>query len=353
MKAWSDLESDGSGNRGWPSCVTFYQNRLFFAGSKDLPQSMWGSKSGDFGNFEAGTGQDDDAFGYVLASDTINDIKYMISGQALQLFTYSSEWAIPQSYDQSLTPSTLQVRKQSQKGVTDVKPIIVDDVTFFVKKGGHGVEAFVYNSDNFTYDSENVSIFSTDLIEDPVSGCALDSSTNDDAHWLILVNSDGSLAIYQTLREQEVSAWSLATSQTIDDENVVYQSYFKQAVTVDNTVYFVVERTIDGATVRYLEKHSFDVYTDCTIRSTYGTPTDTITGLNKLNNMTVGFVGDSYAFSNKVVTSNQIVLVPEFPDEDVTISSADVGCLFTPLVETNPIVPLFDVDRDWETKQFD
>lgn len=63
---WSDT-------RGWPVSGTFYQGRLWFAGSQSRPETIWASKSGQTHDFDVGQAEDDEAidvtaqFGEVIA----------------------------------------------------------------------------------------------------------------------------------------------------------------------------------------------------------------------------------------------------------------------------------------------
>ncbi len=348
-KAWSDLEADGSGDRGWPVSITFYQGRLWFGASKSLPQTLFGSKAENFGSFDIGTGEADDAIQVTLASSSINHIKYLNSEKSLQIFTFSSEWAIPQSFDEAITPASVAVRKMSNYGIVAVKPQVLDNETFYVKRGGKGIMAYLYDSTNFSYKSEDVSILSNDLIRQPIGATVLQGSETEDADYLFIVNDDGTIAIYQTLRDQDVSAWTLADTQTQvapvgSAEGLIIPSKFVDASQLGNDVYFIVERTVDGSIVRYLEKLDFDLFTDATIVQNLGAPTDTITGLSALNNSTVCMRGgdDSpdFSFGTQIVTGNEINLVSDIPGELEEVVFADVGFCFTPTITTLPAVPV-------------
>jgi hypothetical protein len=59
-----------SDTTGFPAAVAFYEQRLFWAGSTEQPQTLWGSKSGDYENHTPGT-LDDDPVIYTLATDQV------------------------------------------------------------------------------------------------------------------------------------------------------------------------------------------------------------------------------------------------------------------------------------------
>jgi hypothetical protein len=69
LGAWSDTT-------GWPRAVTFYESRAAWAGTREQPQTVWMSQSGDFQNMQpddgAGLVADDDAIARTVASQTVN-----------------------------------------------------------------------------------------------------------------------------------------------------------------------------------------------------------------------------------------------------------------------------------------
>lgn len=320
-KAWSDLETDGSGNRGWPVSTTFYQDRLYFGGSRSLPETIFASQVNDFVDFDIGTGEDDEAIIATLGSNKINDIKHIISDRSLQLFTFSSEWTAPQLEDSPLTPSNISIKKQTAEGATNVDPVILDNFTFYIKRGGKGVMGYRFDFDNESYNSSNVSILSSNLIRQPVDSTVLKGSVFDDANYLMLANDDGTLAVYQSLSEQDVSAWSLADTQ----------GKFLRCQEVGDQIYFIVERTANNLPVKYLEKLNFDIYTDSQKTQTFGSPTSTITGLEHLNGSTVKVIGDGFVQPDRIVDNGQIEI-------DEAATTVQVGLAYDPLIEVLPVI---------------
>jgi hypothetical protein len=77
---------------GYPVTVAFHQDRLVIGGSKDLPNRMWFSKSGDLLNFNLGEGLDDEAIEFSILSDQVNAIRGVFSSRHLQVFTSGAEW---------------------------------------------------------------------------------------------------------------------------------------------------------------------------------------------------------------------------------------------------------------------
>jgi hypothetical protein len=91
-------EQSFSSLRGWPISVAFHQDRLVIGGSRDLPNRLWFSKSGDIWNFDLGEGLDDEAIEFAILSDQVNAIRAIFSGRHLQVLQAAQNgrlWAHP------------------------------------------------------------------------------------------------------------------------------------------------------------------------------------------------------------------------------------------------------------------
>ena len=82
-----------SDTTGHPSCVSFFEQRLVFAGTTDEPQTLYFSKSGDYENFTSGTDAAD-AMVYTIASNQVNAIRYLKSQRTLIIGTTGGEYTV-------------------------------------------------------------------------------------------------------------------------------------------------------------------------------------------------------------------------------------------------------------------
>ena len=86
-----------SDTTGHPSCVTFFEQRLVFAGTTEQPQTIFFSRSGDYENMDAnigGTVADDDAIIYTIASNQVNAIRFMTATRTLIIGTAGGEFTV-------------------------------------------------------------------------------------------------------------------------------------------------------------------------------------------------------------------------------------------------------------------
>lgn len=358
-----DLEVPAfSAERGWPVASTFYEGRLWFGGTtggrqtdSDLPQTLFGSVINDFGNFDTGVGDPDDAIQVTIATDKSNIIRFLIGDRTLQILTDSAEFGVPQENEQAVTPTTVSVRKQTNNGAKNVEPIVLDNQTFYVAKGGKRVMGYAFQSGTLAYQSINISLLSSSLIRNPIDSAVLKGSTTDDADYLMFVNNDGTLAIFQSLAVENVAAWTL--SELEDD---IREAKFRRITQVGETIYAIIERvdatlslttevldepilTEDGeeilaeeASLHELVEFSFDVFTDSASQQSFTTPTTVITNLFHLDDKTVHIRGEIvkdqgfYVFPPAVVLGGQITL-------DTAVVTVEVGLPFIPLIQPLPV----------------
>ena len=75
-----------SGTGNYPSCVTYYQQRKFFANTDNDPEKIWASRIGQFSNFSVSSPiQDDDSLTFVIAGRRVNEVRQLIDvGQRSQ-----------------------------------------------------------------------------------------------------------------------------------------------------------------------------------------------------------------------------------------------------------------------------
>lgn len=239
---WLLEEPVWSYDRGYPRCLTFFQGRLCCAGSKDRPNGFWASRAGDITDFNNG-GTDDD-FGIALTADTGDVVTFqnIYPGRHLQLFADSSEFYIPISESEPMTPTTASLRRTTSVGSkSGVSVFEVDGVDYFVQRGGRSVRQFVFVDGEKAYSADIVSLFSSHLIRNP-SGASFKKSLNtEDGNYIWLQNEDGSLAAFALLRSELINAWSLHTTK----------GEFVRSAVLDQTTYFHIKRNVGESNVEY------------------------------------------------------------------------------------------------------
>jgi hypothetical protein len=288
----------------------FHQDRLVIGGSRDLPNRLWMSKSGDIWNFDLGEGLDDESIEFSILSDQVNAIRAVFSGRDLQVFTSGAEWQVVGS---PLTPATVQIDRQTRIGsLTDrvVAPVDIDGATMFVARNGREIREFLYTDLEAAYQSTDVSLLARHLIDQPI-----DSAFDQRNRLLHFVLENGDMATLTNYRTEKVSAWTL--QQTAGQ-------FLSVTVTGDD-VYVLVHR--NG--IYTIELFDSDLYQDSTLEGSAQTPTSTWSGLNHLEEQSVTIIADDIVRPNKVVSNGSITL-------DAPASDVKIGLSFTHIIEPLP-----------------
>ena len=304
---WGEQAFDS--DTGYPATVAFYQSRLVFGGSRKLPNYLWFSQSGDLTNFELGNGYDAEAIEFNILSDQSNAICALFAGRHLQVFTTNAEWMVS---GDPLTPSNIQLRRQTQVGSPDyrfVPPIGIDGATIFAAANGLEIREFLFADIEQAYQATDLSLLVSHLMNKPQ-----DQAYDKHNRQAYIIMADGRLCVLTSFRAEDIQSW---TAQTTDGQFI--------SVTVGGgKTYFIVKRGEDY----FLEQMDDACHTDCSFLISATTPQTIFEGLSVLNNKTVKIVADGIVLPDQKVQDGRIEL-------DYAAQSIEVGLPFT-----HRIVPL-------------
>ena len=320
-----------SATRGFPKTGVFHEGRLYFGGSKSLPNALFGSKVSDFFNFLEAEGLDDDAIFAILSSDSVNAITGIRSGRDLQIFSTGNEFFVQQSEGQPITPGNLTIKAATSSGSKpNIMPVSVEGGTIFLQRSGKALREFLFSDAELSYQSNNISLLSSHLLKSPVKIAFRRATSTDDGDLLMIVNgTDGSMAAYSIHRSQKV----VAPSEFITDG-----TYEDCAVDIDD-IYVIVKRTINSNTKHYIERLDDDRTTDASFQLFDGSsdgnkPTSTtVSGLSHLEGKTVECVRDDIFLGEKTVSSGQITI------DQVPTTYVEIGLHYDVLAKTLPAEP--------------
>ena len=320
-----------SATRGFPKTGVFHEGRLYFGGSKSLPNALFGSKVSDFFNFLEAEGLDDDAIFAILSSDSVNAITGIRSGRDLQIFSTGNEFFVQQSEGQPITPGNLTIKAATSSGSKpNIMPVSVEGGTIFLQRSGKALREFLFSDAELSYQSNNISLLSSHLLKSPVKIAFRRATSTDDGDLLMIVNgTDGSMAAYSIHRSQKV----VAPSEFITDG-----TYEDCAVDIDD-IYVIVKRTINSNTKHYIERLDDDRTTDASFQLFDGSsdgnkPTSTtVSGLSHLEGKTVECVRDDIFLGEKTVSSGQITI------DQVPTTYVEIGLHHDVLAKTLPAEP--------------
>ncbi|PZP56785.1 MAG: hypothetical protein DI586_02505 [Micavibrio aeruginosavorus] len=297
--------------RGYPVSVAFHQDRLVIGGSRDLPNRLWFSCSGDLFNFDLGGGEDDRAIEFGILSDQVNAIRGVFSGRHLQIFTSGAEWM---ATGDPLTPTNVQIKRQTRVGSyvsRYIPPVDVDGATLFAARNGQEIRQFMYTDLEDAYSATDVSLLSRHVIGTPA-----DQDFDQKRRLLFVVREDGKFATLTMYRAEAVSAWTLHETN----------GAVKSVTVAGEIVYMLIERGGDFL----IEQIDDALYLDCALAGEASAPTDTWSGLDHLEGHAVSIAADGRVEASRDVSGGQVIL-------DEAASIVQIGLPYTHIIEPLPV----------------
>jgi hypothetical protein len=307
----------------YPGTSSYFEQRQVYGGSLNKPDTVYYSRTADRTNMSAATpAVSDDAFFTTMASRQVNEIRHFVPLNDLLVLTSGSEWQVNSGPDTAFELASIRQKPQSSWGSSHLRPITIANTVFFVEENLSQVRSFGYSFQLDGYTGTNVTLLANHMLKD-----------NTVVDWAVSLvpevrfyfcRDDGKVLTLTFDNEQEVIAW---TTWTTDGNYERAASLAHAASESQDQVYFIVKRTIDGNTVRYVEKLAYEMtsadpadafYIDCGL--SLDTP-HTISGCTAAKPVVVTATGSS-------LTDGSLV------DIEGIIWEPDTDSFFT---ETQPI----------------
>jgi hypothetical protein len=350
---WS--EGAFSAYRGYPSTIAFYEQRLLYSGTAFQPNTVWGSVTSDFDNFQYSS-NDDGAVAFQPAVAQQNQAAWIATLLRIHLGTSGEEIIMASgNLDEALTPSNVTMRAQSYYGSAPIQPMLLQNSILFIERNGLRVREmrelspYIVPTDfiapDLTLMAEHVTqpgLVAMDFgrLPDPLA---------------YFIRSDGVLPVMTYNREQNIMAWARYVTQgNFESVACIYGAPADE-------VWVSVKRVLNGATVRTIEIFTIDpaeypniqsnLLLDCATQFLAGVTNPTtntsftagatqVTGLTWLEGVTVTAVIDGAEYSGLTV-GNTGTLV--FPPNVYAQSVVNVG-----LPYTGYLTPMKPVMQDQE-----
>lgn len=338
LGAWSET-------LGYPHCVTFHEQRLWFGGTESEPLTIWGSQPNDYENFAPteydSVVLDTSAISYTLVANKANPIIWMQSGPVLIVGTLGSEWQVKaaSSVNQPITPTNINITPQTNHGsLIGCRPVKLGSAILFVQRAGHKAIEFLYDFNQDAYVGKNLTVVSDHILRQGGGAVTLGYQREpNNIVWVAL--ADGTLAALTYEQDQQVMAWH---SHVLGGNGFVESLVGVGSISgTSDTLYLLVKRIIDGTTKRYIECLTPDFYPanevdlssmfflDCGL--TYdGVPTDNVTGADHLEGESVSVMADGVYLGEKTVTAGEVLL-------GVEASVVHIGYKYTGLARVLPL----------------
>lgn len=317
------------GVNDYPGAVGYFEQRRWFAGTINHAQSFYATRSGTESDmtFSIPT-RDDDALSFRVAARENNTIRHLVALTNLLLLTSSAEWRVSSINTDAVTPTSVNVRTQSYIGANNSQPVVVNNsIVYVAARGGH-VREMAYSFQASGYTTGDVSLRAPHLFD----GFDITDMAYAKAPYPIIwmVSSSGKLLGLTYVPEQQIGSWHQ------HDTDGSFESCAVVAEGAEDVLYVIVKRTINGSTVRYIERQAtrrFATAADAFFvdaGATYsGAAATTISGLTWLEGKTVSILADAAVHRQLVVTGGAITL-------DNAASKVQVGLPFVADLQTLP-----------------
>jgi hypothetical protein len=278
------VRSEWSSDVGWPSAIGFHEGRLFRAGR----DRVWGSVSDNFMSFDPAIEGDSGPIQRSIGYGPVQTINWVLPLTRLLLGTEAAEVAVrSSSFDEPLTPTNFSMKDVSTHGSARLPSVKIDNRGVYVEKSGSRVMELLYQVESNDFVSRDLTQLVPDLNQgNPIVDVAVQRQPDTRIH---CVRENGTVAILVSEPNEDVKAWLIYETDGIVESATVLPG------AEEDEVYYIVKRTINSVTKRYIERFAMESecvggtlnkQADC-FKIYSGSSTSTITGLSHLEGKAV------------------------------------------------------------------
>lgn len=265
LGAWYGTEGNEATSH-YPAAVAFHMERLYFGGGLYTPQTVQGSRPGDFPVFSPTDDEDlvtdDMAVVFSLATDELNSIVWLKSTDSLYIGTIGPEFKLTVSGSEVITPSNFQFQRISNYGSSRVEPQFIGNSIIFSQNSLRTLRELTYNFSTDKYVAQDISILGEHLTAPGLSSF----NYQQEPHNIIwatqqvrenqltdTVERTGGRLIGLTYdKEQNVMAWHRHTIGGTEVEIESVECVFNDTIQQDQ-VWFCCRRKLNGQYIRTVE----------------------------------------------------------------------------------------------------
>ncbi|MCI5045614.1 MAG: hypothetical protein MRY72_13035 [Aquisalinus sp.] len=285
-----------SETRGWPACGIFAQNRLFLGGFKSLGNTILGSVYGDFFNLSQASSRATGGLEIPVSSEKATNIRQLHSSTFLLVFTTSAmfNFGTNQINADEVVPIVLSVRQGIE---SNLPPYELDGGTVFVQRGGRAIQDAVYTEAGNRFASAPASTRAEHLIREPIGMTVRRSDDEQETDLLFLAKADGEIAVFNSLRAEQVTAWSRYITQG---------KFLDVANQDDGPAYFVVSRDFGNGIEYFIEHEQEDAFLDGVITYQSVSEQKIFSGLSDYDGAEVFVLNDDFQYGPYTVAGGQV-----------------------------------------------
>lgn len=320
------------GANNYPSAVAYFRGRRWFGGTNNIGLGLRATRPGTESNMSYSIpAQDDDRISVKINSQRASTIQHIVALDKLFLLTSGSEWVVDSLNSDVISNTTIDPRQQGAIGAATATPAVTNVSILYTQARGGRIRQLMYVDTRAAYNSDDVCIMAPHLFDDYTITSMAFAVAPHPVLWC--VRSDGVLLGLTYVSEQKVMGWHQHNTDG-----------FFESVTVipengEDIAYFVVRRTVNGRTVRYIERmtsrrrkaQAESFFVDSGLRYS-GAPATTVGGLHHLEGDTVSILADGAVLPQQTVVGGRITLPFGHPGASTII----IGLPYVQRIETLP-----------------
>lgn len=262
--------SQWGGDRGWPRAVSFYKERIVFAGNTGFPDGFWCSQIGDLYEMSlvdpTATPVNSDAFNNRVGQNDSSFINHLFPKENLFANTYKKECYLnPIDSTLSIGALNTEVSNNSQYGAAQTQPQGLQDALIFCGEtvlnidddslpviGGKKILELDFNARDKVYAVRSLSKYSPDITRDRCIGASSItkrplfsriSATKSPDTIVWAIDSTGKLYSVTRDKASDVLAWAhhtLGGAYASDEPKVL------DIINCEGTLFLAVARAVGG-----------------------------------------------------------------------------------------------------------
>ena len=248
---------------GYPSCVTFYEGRLFWGGCPLAPTRVDGSMSSSYETFSpSGTDAvvaDDNAVSYPLDSGDVNNVLWMKDDEkGLLVGTKGGEWLVrANTLNGALTPTNVKATRATTYGSYEgSQPVRTGKDILFVQRKRRKVRNLNYTYEIDGFNAGDLTVLSGHIGRLEFGQLAFQSEPEG---WVWMTRGDGQLPVLTYDRDEQKIGWSRQIMGGYQDAAKLRPPVVRSVCAIPDPndardeVWVIVQRMINGKTERYVE----------------------------------------------------------------------------------------------------
>lgn len=327
--------------RGYPRSAGGISGRMVLIDFPQVPDLIALSSSRSIKDFKVGA-SDDDAIVRQVGDGKPRWLHAVNMGDLL-LLSDNGVYFVPARENGVISPSTFNTVFIDEVGANEISPVKADDGVIFVESSGEQVSAAMLDANVISkWTIKPLTTFHNHQIKSPKKLCGPSLGSAAAEKYMFVVNGDGTLAAVSwqgNLRDEVVGFAPWDTEGLFVNVSPIFGGYWA-----------IVDRVVEGGTVRFLERFSDDAYLDCSVETDGASETETlwvngeelyvngtplavrIPALKHLPGATVTYYARGWDGGDHVVNSDGTVT-----DEPEIVGSRQIGLNFQSNVWVWPI----------------